>query len=301
VDRPSELFASAGAGNPIQLTHLNDAFTDEVELAPVMRSSITRPDGTPVEYFTVLPSGRRRTKLPVHLDIHGGPHAWWPWSGLMAVHQSLAAAGYCVLLPNPRGSASYGQQFTAACTGDWGGGDCDDILACCDDLIERGVADADRMFVGGGSYGGFMTNWIIGRSDRFRAATTVASLSDIRSMALTGDVPEVLQFYFGGPPWRRADEYERRSPLTYLANVTTPVLVIHWEGDLRVPIGQADELYAALKLLGKEVEFMRYPGGFHILSTPSQAVDEITQLLAWNKRHDKHRKNQAVAGRAGQR
>lgn len=287
VDRPGELFITRGGDDrPVRLTQLNGDFVNEVELATANRSSITRPDGTEVEYFTVLPPDRPPAKLPLHLDIHGGPHAWWPWASFLSVHQSLAAAGYCVLLPNPRGSASYGQRFTEACTGDWGGGDCEDILACCDDLIERGVADPGRMFLGGGSYGGFMTNWIVGRSDRFRAATTVASLSDLRSMALTSDIPEVLQFYFGGPPWRRPDEYDRRSPLTYLANVTTPVLILHWEGDIRVPIGQADELYGALKLLGKEVEFVRYPGGFHILSTPSQVVDEIGQLLDWNKRHD---------------
>lgn len=290
VDRPSELYVSrGGADPPTQLTHLNDAFMEEVELVPANRLSITRPDATEVEYFTLMPPGRPARELPVHLDVHGGPHAWWPWGSLASVHQSLAGAGYCVLLPNPRGSASYGQRFTEACTGDWGGGDYEDILACCDDLVERGIADPGRMFVGGGSYGGFMTNWIVGRTDRFRAATTIASLSDIRSMLLTGDIPEVLQFNIGAPPWRRPDEYERRSPLSYLANVTTPVLILHYEGDLRVPIGQADELYAALKLLGKEVEFVRYPGGFHAVSTPSQAVDEISRLLAWNQRHDPRR------------
>lgn len=297
-DRASELLVSAG-GQPgrRQLTQLNDALLNEVELAPVTRSSITRPDGTEIEYFTLVPSGGP-ARRPLHLDIHGGPHGWWPLGQVLAFHQSLAAAGFCVLLPNPRGSVGYGQRFSAACSGDWGGGDYEDILACCDDLVERGIGDANRMFVGGGSYGGFMTNWIVGRSDRFQAATTLAGLVDMRSMLLTSDVPEVLQFQFGGPPWRRPDEYERRSPLTYVANVTTPVLVLHYEGDLRVPVGQADELYAALKLLDKEVEFVRYPGGFHVFSTPSQTVDEIRQVLAWNERHDPRRgRTQQKTGR----
>jgi dipeptidyl aminopeptidase/acylaminoacyl peptidase len=290
VDQPSELFVSAGGrGEATRLTHLNDALAEEVELTPTQRASVTRPDGTEIEYFMLLPPGRRPTRLPVHLEIHGGPHAWWPWAGFLAFHQALAAAGYCVLLPNPRGSASYGQEFTTASAGDWGGGDYEDLLACCDDLIERGIVDPERMFVGGGSYGGFMTNWIVGHTKRFRAATTLAGLSDMRGMALTSDIPWVAQFHFGGTPWQRSEEYDRLSPLTYLPAVTTPVLVIHWEGDLRVPINQGEEIYAGLRTLGKEAEFLRYPGGFHVQITPSQGVDATRQVLDWNQRHDKRR------------
>ena len=190
-----------------------------------------------------------------------------------------------MLLPNPRGSATYGQQFTAACTGDWGGADCEDILACCDDLVERGIADERRMFLSGGSYGGFMTSWIVGHSKRFRAATAVAAVIDQTSMALTTDIPEFAVFNMGGTPWSRPEEYEKRSPLRYLPAVSTPVLVIHWEGDIRVPISQGEELYAGLRLLGKQAELARYPGGFHILRTPSQAVDMTKRILDWNEQH----------------
>lgn len=299
VSRPSELFVSTGRMPPTQLTRLNDGLLNEVALAPVNRSSITRPDGTEVEYFTLLPPGRAPRRLPLHLDIHGGPHGWWPLGELLALHQALAAAGYCVLLPNPRGSVGYGQRFTEGCTGDWGGADYEDILACCDDLVERGIADVGRMFVSGGSYGGFMTNWIVGRSNRFRAATTVAGLAHMTSMALTTDVPGITSFYFGDTPWGRPEEYEKRSPLTYLPAVKTPVLVIHWEGDIRVPISQGEQLYAGLRTLGKETEFLRYPGGFHALISPSQAVDMTKQLLAWNKRHDPRRKR--AKGKVSQR
>jgi dipeptidyl aminopeptidase/acylaminoacyl peptidase len=294
-DRPSAAFVSSvRGGEPAQLTDFNADLLDEVDLAGVRRSSITRPDGIEVEYFTLMPPGgggrtSRQNRLPLHLDIHGGPHAAWPSGGWLAVHQAIAAAGYCVLLPNPRGSASYGQQFTAACTGDWGGADCEDILACCDDLIERGIADPSRMFVSGGSYGGFMTSWIVGHSDRFRAAIAIAAVIDQTSMALTTEIPWFSRFSMGGTPWTRGEEYEKRSPVTYLPAVKTPMLVIHWEGDLRVPIGQGEELYAGLRMLGKEVEFLRYPGGFHILQTPSQAVDFTRQILAFNERHDRRR------------
>ncbi|MBV8430524.1 MAG: S9 family peptidase [Solirubrobacterales bacterium] len=292
LDRPSELFVTSLSGaTPSQLTHFNDAFVEEIELASANRATITRPDGTEVQYFTLLPPGGRQRKLPLHLDIHGGPHGCWPIGRWLAIHQAIAAAGYCVLLPNPRGSISYGQEFTAACTGDWGGGDCEDILACCDELVEQGIADPERMFVSGGSYGGFMTSWIVGRTDRFRAAAAVAAVIDMTSMALTTDVPDFARFSMGGNPWDRPDEYERRSPLTYLPRVRTPVLVVHWEGDIRVPVGQGEELYTGLRILGKKTELLRYPGGFHSVHTPSQAVDLAQQLLDWNRRHDPRRRS----------
>ncbi|HUA07508.1 MAG TPA: S9 family peptidase [Solirubrobacteraceae bacterium] len=285
-DRPSELYLTTTAGaDSTPLTRLNSDLVAEVEFAPVGRTTIARPDGTDVEYFTLLAPGRPAEALPLHVDIHGGPHASWPSGRWLALHQAIAAAGYAVVLPNPRGSTSYGQAFASACTGDWGGGDRDDILACCDDLIERGVVDGGRMFVSGGSYGGFMTTWLVGHTDRFRGATAEAAVIDQQSMALTTEIPEFAVFNMGGTPWARPDEYANRSPLTYLPAVSTPVLVIHWEGDIRVPIGQGEELYTGLRLLGKKTEFVRYPGGFHIQRTPSQAVDMCKRILAWNQEH----------------
>jgi dipeptidyl aminopeptidase/acylaminoacyl peptidase len=293
-DRPSEAYVTTTAGaEPAPVTRLNDDLVAEVEFAPVGRTTIARPDGTEVEYFTLLAPGRAPERLPLHVEIHGGPHASWPSGRWLALHQALAAAGYAVVLPNPRGSTSYGQAFASGSTGDWGGADCDDILACCDDLIDRGVVDRGRQFVSGGSYGGFMTSWLVARTDRFRAATAVAAVIDQRSMALTTEITEFDVFNMGGTPWSRPEEYEERSPLTYLPAVNTPVLVVHWEGDLRVPISQGEELYTGLRLLGKETEFVRYPGGFHIQRTPSQAVDMCERILAWNAQHDHRRNNRA--------
>ena len=138
-----------------------------------------------------------------------------------------------------------------------------------------------------------MTAWLVGRTDRFRAATAVAAVVDQRSMTLTTEIPEFSLFNMGGSPWSRPDEYEKRSPLTYLPAVTTPMLVIHWEGDLRVPVGQGEELYTGLRLLGKKAEIVRYPGGFHIQRTPSQAVDYANRILAWNGEHDTGRTRRA--------
>jgi dipeptidyl aminopeptidase/acylaminoacyl peptidase len=293
-DLPSEVFMTSTAGaEPAPLTRLNAEFVADVELAPVARSIVIRSDGTEVEYFTLLPPGRPPERLPLHVDVHGGPHASWPSGRWLAFHQAMAAAGYAVALPNPRGSTSYGQAFSSACTGDWGGGDYEDVLACCDDLIERGIVDGERMFVSGGSYGGFMASWLVGHTDRFRAATAVAAVVDQTSMALTTEIPEFDVFNMGGLPWSRRHEYETRSPLTYLPNVSTPVLVIHWEGDLRVPISQGEELYSGLRLLGKTAEMVRYPGGFHIRRTPSQAVDYTRRILAWDVQHDARRKKRS--------
>ena len=292
LDRPSEVYRTTLDGDEaVALTSLNADFLGEVELGPVKRQTITRPDGVQVEYFTLAPAGRAGRRLPLHLDVHGGPHSAWPSAGFFAHHQTIAAAGHLVVLPNPRGSVGYGQKFTAACTGDWGGGDYEDILACCDDAVQRGLADPRRMFVAGGSYGGFMTGWVVGHTDRFRAATAMAAVIDMTSMVFTTDVPDFCRFSMAGTPWERAGEYEYRSPLHYLPNVTTPVLVIHWEGDLRVPISQGEELYTGLRVLGKEAEFVRYPGGFHSIITPSQEVDSTTRTIAWNQQHDPRRRS----------
>jgi dipeptidyl aminopeptidase/acylaminoacyl peptidase len=290
--QPSEVYGvNLRDGEVRRLSGANDDLLAEVELSPVMRHRIRRPDGTEIEYFTIAPAGARNRngrakRPPIHLDIHGGPHGVWPASRFLGFHQTLAAAGYLVVLPNPRGSTSYGQAFTEACTYDWGGADYEDILACCDDVIERGAGDGERMFVSGGSYGGFMTTWIVGHTHRFRAASPMAAVVDQAALALTTEIPYFSRFNMGDTPWERPDEYRKRSPLTYLPDVRTPVQVIHWEGDLRVPISQSEELYTGLKLLGKEVELVRYPGGFHIMRSPSQAVDWAHRILDWNKRHD---------------
>ncbi len=289
-DQPSELFTcDLNAGQPRRLTQLNAGLLAEVDFAPIERSSITRPDGTEIEYFALLPSRRARRRAPLHLDIHGGPHASWPFSRGLAMHQALCGAGYVVLLPNPRGSAGYGREFGTWQSGELGGADCDDILACCDDLIQRGVADAARMFVGGVSYGGFMTAWIVGHSRRFLAATAVAAPAEHLSQALTSDLVDISRFLLGGTPWEQAEVYRERSPVSYLPEVTTPVLVVHWEGDQRVPISQGEILYTGLRMLGKEAQMVRYPGGSHFLRSPSQSVDWIERVLAWNQQHDVRR------------
>lgn len=288
VDQPHELSAisATGRGAPRPITAFHEKLLAEVELAPVERESIVRPDGTTVEYFLLRPPRRRRRHLPLHLDVHGGPEGWWPTSSAIGLHQALAAAGYLVVLPNPRGSGGYGEAFVHANFGDWGGEDYEDILACCDDVVARGLGDPDRMHVSGYSYGGFMTAWIVGHTDRFRAAASCAPVIDQVSMLLTTDVPEFARYSMGGGPWQDLGAFRSRSPLTYLPQATTPTMVMHWEGDLRCPIGQGEELWTALRLLGRETELVRYPGGSHDVHSPSQDVDWITRIIEWDRAHD---------------
>ncbi len=203
----------------------------------------------------------------------------------MLANQSLAAAGYVVLLPNPRGSSGYGEAFTQACVGDWGGKDFEDVMTSVDVMLRRGVADPDRLYVGGYSYGGFMTSWAVGHTDRFRAAVVGAPVSNLVSMFGEGDIPLFDIYEIGGTPLDNEEAYRESSPVRYLPNVKTPVLLVHMEGDLRCPIGQSEEIFQGLKVLGKKVEFVRYPGGFHGVQTPSQQLDRLERTIGWYDRH----------------
>jgi dipeptidyl aminopeptidase/acylaminoacyl peptidase len=222
---------------------------------------------------------------PLVLEIHGGPHGFHPQVTMLGLYQALAAAGYVVVLPNPRGSHGYGEEFAADCVGDWGGADFEDLMGAVDKLVGTGAVDPKRMYVTGYSYGGFMTSWTIGHTDRFQAACVAAPITDLASMWGTTDIPNFAAQELGGSPWEWPDAYAKRSPITYVADVTTPVQLFHWEGDLRCPIGQSEEYFQALRKLGREVVMVRYPGGFHIMRSPSQMVDYIARHLEWFSGH----------------
>jgi dipeptidyl aminopeptidase/acylaminoacyl peptidase len=256
-----------------------------VEIAPLRRFAYRGPDGLQLETFAIFPPGYRPDRpWPLTLQIHGGPHGFHP-TGFQLSYQALAAAGYVVLLPNPRGSATYGESFASGCVEDWGGKHYEDLMAAVDLLVRRGIADPERLTVGGYSYGGFMTSWAVGHTDRFRAAIVGAPVTDHVSMFGTTDIPWFSIYEHGGTPWEIPDTLRLRSPVTYLPNVKTPVLLVHWEGDLRCPVSQSEEVFQGLKMLGKRVEFVRYPGGSHGVRTPSQAVDEMKRRHAWYARY----------------
>jgi dipeptidyl aminopeptidase/acylaminoacyl peptidase len=299
LTQPWELYATSlnGRARETNLSHANDDLLKKVEPGTLERAEYKAPDGLPIEAFVLFPPDYRRKKpCPLAINVHGGPHSFHPGSRAWAEMQSLAGAGYVVLLPNPRGSTTYGESFSEAVVRDWGGRDYEDILAGVDHLVAQGVADPDRLYIGGYSYGGFMSTWAIGHTDRFRATVIGAPVSNQVSMFGTGDIPLFDMHEIGGTPLEAPDEYRARSPVSYLSNVKTPALLLHHEGDLRCPIGQSEEIFHALKVLGKEVEFVRYPGGFHTYNThaPSQIIDHARRIISW---YDSHAPRRAKSAR----
>lgn len=297
LTQPWELYASSlnGRSREVNLSHTNDELRRTVDTGRLERLMYRAPDGLEVEAFVLCPHDyKRRRSYPLAVNVHGGPHSYHPGSRAWIELQSLAAAGYVVLLPNPRGSTTYGEAFSEAVVRDWGGRDFEDIMAGVDELVARGVADSERLYIGGYSYGGFMSTWAIGHTNRFQATVIGAPVANQVSMFGTGDIPLFDMHEIGGTPLDDPDEYQARSPVSYLSNVSTPVLLLHHEGDLRCPMGQSEEIFQTLKLLGKDVEFVRYPGGFHTYNThaPSQIVDHARRIIAWYDGHAPKRRAQ---------
>ena len=294
--RPMEVMDIPLGENSAQsrnLSRANDGFVDTIELAVPGRISHTAADGLEIESLVLNPPGfvsikangaQRQKPGPLALEIHGGPHGVNS-AAFNIAQQSLAAAGYTVLLPNPRGSTSYGADFTRGVIGDWGGKDFQDILGAVDSMVESGVADERRLYVGGYSYGGFMTSWTVGHTDRFQAAALGAPVANLFSMFGTSDIPLFMAYEIDSPAFGNPEPYRTGSPVTYLEKVRTPVLLYHNEGDLRCPVAQSEEIFQGLRALGREVEYVRYPGGFHGVSTPSQLIDRMVRKLDWYGRH----------------
>jgi dipeptidyl aminopeptidase/acylaminoacyl peptidase len=236
----------------------------------------------------VAPSGpvAPSAKWPLVVLAHGGPasnfSADYFWFNAWA--QLLSARGYAVLFVNPRGSIGYGEKFLAANRGDLGGGDYKDILAALDTVIARGNIDASRVAIGGWSYGGQMTEWAIGHTNRFKAAVVGQGVYDEASEYGTEDSPADDEWYFG-TPWEHPDVYVRNSPATFIGNAKTPTLIVHGEDDTTNPVGQAKALYRALKRLGVETELVTYPGEGHLPHQEQHQVEVMQRMLDWYDRH----------------
>jgi dipeptidyl aminopeptidase/acylaminoacyl peptidase len=197
--------------------------------------------------------------------------------------QAMASAGMAVLFPMPRGGSGYGLEGFRMIKNAWGDGDYKDIMAGVDHVIGLGIADPDRLGVMGGSYGGYMTDWIVTQTGRFKAAATMCSVSDISDLYYLSDAGDFTVEYFG-EPWEEAEAYAAHSPITFAAKVTTPLLIQHGENDRRVPIMQAHKFYKALKKMGKTVEMEIFPRGGHVLSEPAQQREIMRRNLEWFRR-----------------
>ncbi|HWQ35221.1 MAG TPA: S9 family peptidase [Blastocatellia bacterium] len=276
--------AAVGSEQSRQITNANPQLKD-FAIADTEVIKWKGPDNFDIEGVLVRPLGYvAGKKYPLILQIHGGPYGRFSDS-YNSRAQIWAALGYAVLMPNPRGSTGYGHAFTVANVGDWGGKDFQDIMAGVDAVIAKGVADADKCVVMGGSYGGFMTFWTITQTDRFKAAIGHAAISDWYSFHGQSDIPGLMEYGFKGTPWTATETYRRWSPMTYIDRVKTPILITHGERDMRVNIQQGEQYYRSLKKRGVETVFLRYPREGHGIQEPNHQIDLQARQLEWFDKH----------------
>ncbi|MCA9290464.1 MAG: S9 family peptidase, partial [Phycisphaerales bacterium] len=246
---------------PRAVTHFNAPLQKARQASKITSQWITTADGTKVHTWVMMPphhtSGSRK-KYPAVLEIHGGPHAQYG-VGFFHEFQCLAAAGYVVVFSNPRGSKGYGRDHCHAIRGQWGTADWVDIQAVTDFMTNHPNIDAGRMGVMGGSYGGYMTNWVIGHTNVFAGAITDRCVSNLVTMGGTSDYPDMPDRYFPGNFWDRPEARWEQSPIRHFGNVRTPTLIIHSEGDLRCNVEQSEQVFMALKIRNVPCRFVRYP------------------------------------------
>lgn len=284
--RPSDVWI-ARDGHARQLTHLNDWLADK-RLGAVQHLAVTSFDQLPIDAWVVTPPDFDATqKYPLILEIHGGPFAaYGPSFG--SDDQLYAAAGYVVLYVNPRGSTGYGEDFANRIDKAYPGHDYDDLMAAVDAAIGKGFVDKDQLFVTGGSGGGVLTAWIVGKTDRFRAAASQKPVIDWASFVLTSDMtPFFARYWFGKFPWEDPQGYWARSPLSLVGNVKTPTLVVVGSEDRRTPDSEAEQYYTALQLRGVPTMLVKVPGANHegLAARPSQSAAKASAILAWFARY----------------
>ncbi len=293
VEPPELWWMPADGLEPRRLTSHNMALMSELAVVKPEPFRFASPAGDEIEGWTLAPptfEADGPSKRPLVLIIHGGPHTAFGESYHHSL-QCLASAGYVVAYVNPHGSQGYGQAFAFRVMGDWGGVDFDDVMAGVDHLLAtRADVDAARLAAVGMSYGGYMTCWIAGHTERFAAIVSALPITDLISFFGTSDIGHSwLPFEMKGAlPWENRDRYVRMSPLTYVERVTTPLLLIHHEEDLRCPIAQSEQFYTSLKVLGKEVEFLRIAEASHAIAPTSRAHADLIDDEAthdWLARH----------------
>ena len=287
----SELFALEPRGTTRRLTHVGDAFAAGRELVAPERFTAVSADGTEVEAWVMRPAGAKGgAKYPALLNVHGGPFTQYG-NKLFDEFQVEAGHGYAVVYCNPRGSSGYSEEWGRAIRGPgadgpgWGTVDFDDCLAVIDEAVEHfDFIDPDRLGVIGGSYGGYMTSWIVGHTDRFKAAVSERAVNSMVSMWGSSDVGWDMKGYLGGFLWEDTEAYLKVSPLTYAEAITTPLLILHSENDLRCPIEQGEQLFTTLRLLKRPVEMVRFPAESHELTrsgSPVHRVQRFEIVLEW--------------------
>ena len=280
---PGELYvAAAGAsiGNERALTNMNPRLKN-VAMGKAQMVQWQAPDGLAVEGLLMLPPGYRRKRLlPLVVDIHGGPASVRGY-GFDYRARVLAGCGWAQLAPNFRGSTGYGETFMTANKGDFGEGPFQDVMTGVDAMIDRGIADPERLMIVGESYGGYITAWAIGQTTRFKAAVIGCGLVDLQSFFGTSAARGLMEHFQAGRPWETPQNYIDASPITHVGRVKTPTLIYHGDEDRSVPIGQSEQLYVSLRERGLDVEFVRYPREGHSLQEYLHCRDSLERTVAW--------------------
>ncbi|GAC1566092.1 MAG: S9 family peptidase [Ktedonobacteraceae bacterium] len=289
--RVAEIYACSPTtpGSLRRLTSFNDALFNELQLSAPEHITYADADGWPMDGWILKPPDFDPTrKYPLIVEIHGGPNTQYGYGFISEMHM-LAANGYVVLYTNPRGSLGYGHDFALAVRGAWAEKDPGDIMQGIDAVIQKGYIDEQRLGVIGGSYGGYMTNWLISHSDRFKAAVSDRSVTDRSSFFGSSDIGwKFAADDLESTPFEEPERHRRMSPITYVRDIHTPLLIIHSESDMRCNIEQAEQLFAALKYMGREVLFVRFEGQSHGLSRgghPHSRLERLRHIHAWFEKY----------------
>jgi dipeptidyl aminopeptidase/acylaminoacyl peptidase len=289
-NRPSEIYSASSAGGKLkfqQLTHQNDALFAELQLGTTKEVSAKSKDGTEVHGLLTTPPGYAAgTKIPMLLRIHGGPNGQDQHSFAFE-RQWFAANGYAVLAVNYRGSAGRGAKYSRSIWADWGHYEVDDLQAMVDQVVKMGVADPNKLGVGGWSYGGILTDYMIASDNRFKAATSGAGTAF--TVAFYGTDQYIIQYdYEIGPPWdpKAWETYQKISyPFLHADKIKTPTLFLGGEKDFNVPVQGGQQMYQALRSLNVDTQLVIYPNEFHGITRPSYVRDRYERYLAWYDQH----------------
>lgn len=277
------MIASSRGGKPVPLTHFNDALFTQHSVSAYEEMTTKGSEDADIQSFVVKPPGfDPAKKYPAVILIHGGPESEWAqsWSYRWNA-QVFASAGYVTVMPNPHGSAGFGQNFTDAVNGDWGGRPYQDIMAVTDAVEALTYIDKDRIVAAGASYGGYMINWILGHTNRFKALVSHDGIYNLRSEATGTEELWFPNWEFGGMPWQKPDVYERWSPGNFTPQFKTPTLVVHGELDFRIPYSQALELFTALQMQKISSRLLIFPDEGHWVLKPQNSVLWYKTVLDW--------------------
>jgi len=277
-----ELWIKTADAAPTKVTSFNAPWSAIAVAVPEF-VTYRSADGTDIEAALLKPPSTTTQRFPFVVLVHGGPTGRWS-DAFESWGQLLASRGYEVLYPNIRGSTGYGERFVEMNRADWGGGDFKDVMAAVDWAVARGIADPDRLAIGGWSYGGYMAAWAVTQTTRFKAAVSGAPMTDLASEFGTETGPEYDEWFYG-VPYEKPDGFIRSSPITHVRQAKTPTLLLQGESDVTDPIGQSQQFYRALKHYGVETDLVLYPREGHGLREEKHLIDRLNRVVAWYEKH----------------